>query len=91
MIGGIATWLQLESNVIAAATKHGGIQHLIRAAVSFRTGTVVAAAYPPAQSEICRQGKALHRRASHAARGGSGGIAQIHRGRPRNWGQQDEY
>jgi phage shock protein PspC (stress-responsive transcriptional regulator) len=50
-IDGIATWLQLESTAIATATKHGGIQRLIRAVVSLVTAYVVAAAFPPAQSE----------------------------------------
>jgi len=52
VIGSIATWLQLESTVIATANKHGGIQRLFRAAVSLRTATVVVAALPQVQSEI---------------------------------------
>jgi len=49
--GGIATWLQLESTVIATATKHGGIQRLFSEVVLSVTPPVVAAAYRPAQSE----------------------------------------
>jgi len=50
--GCIATGLQLESTVIAAATKHGGTQRLMSKAVSLRTATVVAAAFSWLQSEI---------------------------------------
>jgi hypothetical protein len=49
--GGIATWLQLESTVIAAATKHGGTQRLIRAAVSLRTSKLSPQPYPICNSK----------------------------------------